>query len=104
MPVICWDFMGNLPFTGNLQEVSGLLYPTSTDRFIPWCRQYTQGARGQKLDDSKYSTHLLFAVIPEVMCTFCYCIPLLPLIIAERLSYKQLCLNLSWNCRYDIEC
>ena len=30
MPVICWDFMGNLPFTGNLQEVSGLLYPTST--------------------------------------------------------------------------
>ena len=30
MPVICWDFKGNLPFTGNLQEVSGLLYPTST--------------------------------------------------------------------------
>ena len=30
MPVICWDFGGNLPFTGNLQEVSGLLYPTST--------------------------------------------------------------------------
>ena len=30
MPVICGDFGGNLPFTGNLQEVSGLLYPTST--------------------------------------------------------------------------
>ena len=32
MPVICWDFMGNLPFTGNLQEVYGLLYPTSTPK------------------------------------------------------------------------
>ena len=31
MPIICRDFGGNLPFTGNLQEVSGLLYPTSTE-------------------------------------------------------------------------
>ena len=36
MPVICWDFMGNLPFTGNLQEVSGLLYPTSTKILSPF--------------------------------------------------------------------
>ena len=31
MPVICGDFGSNLPFTGNLQEISGLLYPTSTE-------------------------------------------------------------------------
>ena len=35
MPVICGDFGGNLPFTGNLQEVSGLLYPTSTEESNP---------------------------------------------------------------------
>ena len=30
MAVICGDFGVNLPFTGNLQEISGLLYLTST--------------------------------------------------------------------------
>ena len=42
-----------------------------------------KGARGWKLDDPKYSIHLLFAVIPEVLC-YLFISP--PLIIAERPS------------------
>ena len=54
MPVICGEFGGNLSFTGNLQEVSGLLYPTSTQKSLKYCFKLIQLPKG--LSFSSYSS------------------------------------------------
>ena len=44
--LICWDFEGNLPFTGIIREVYGLPYATSTATFAELgCERGSRGGR-----------------------------------------------------------